>query len=174
MNLDDKILNKIKEEKISRDYKIIFDPNGLLAISGGKLTTYRKMAEDVVLKVIQGTSLWKTPLKQNYPNINSENKKLPLLNFPRAQEKTALGKSEGAHFDLLDIIGMCREQMVLTLEDLLVRRTHAYYKEVDHGLSFLDKLKSTLMTELNWTEDEWNKQIQMYKEFLDHQNQWKN
>ncbi|HEX3385885.1 MAG TPA: glycerol-3-phosphate dehydrogenase/oxidase, partial [Mucilaginibacter sp.] len=41
-----------KTKEISRSHKIIVSPSGLLTITGGKWTTYRKMAEDVVDKAI--------------------------------------------------------------------------------------------------------------------------
>jgi glycerol-3-phosphate dehydrogenase len=42
---------------LSRDHAILERPDGLLTIVGGKLTTYRRMAEDVVDRVVSGTDL---------------------------------------------------------------------------------------------------------------------
>jgi glycerol-3-phosphate dehydrogenase len=41
-----------KESQVSRDYEIIMSPKGMLSITGGKLTTYRHMAEKIVDKLI--------------------------------------------------------------------------------------------------------------------------
>ena len=38
----------ISESKVSREHEIIVSESGLITIAGGKLTTYRKMAEEVV------------------------------------------------------------------------------------------------------------------------------
>jgi glycerol-3-phosphate dehydrogenase len=154
------------EGQVSREHHIEWKRAGFLIVAGGKLTTYRKMAEDVVLKILSGTSVWPTPLKKKAPEISTKKRPLPFLNFPRAQVEHPLGKSEGARFDLSDIAGMCREQMVLSLEDLLVRRTHAYYKERDHGLSFLPAIKETLCRELEWNDEEWSRQVAAYEAFL--------
>ncbi len=48
-------------KQLSRDHKIIMGPGGLLTIVGGKWTTYRKMAEDVVDAAIRAGRL--TPRK---------------------------------------------------------------------------------------------------------------
>jgi glycerol-3-phosphate dehydrogenase len=42
---------------LSRDHAILERADGLLTIVGGKLTTYRRMAEDVVDRVVAGTDL---------------------------------------------------------------------------------------------------------------------
>ncbi len=42
----------IAESKISRDYEIQWDRNGILSITGGKLTTYRLMAKKAVDRLI--------------------------------------------------------------------------------------------------------------------------
>jgi glycerol-3-phosphate dehydrogenase len=40
------------ESSLSREHAILLDPSGLLSIAGGKLTTYRKMAAQVVDQVV--------------------------------------------------------------------------------------------------------------------------
>lgn len=42
-----------KEGQISRDYEVIEDPRGMLSITGGKLTSYRSMAEKAVDRLIE-------------------------------------------------------------------------------------------------------------------------
>jgi glycerol-3-phosphate dehydrogenase len=42
-----------QESSVSREHEIFVDENGLLTIAGGKLTTYRLMAEEVVEKAVQ-------------------------------------------------------------------------------------------------------------------------
>lgn len=38
----------VKTEKISREHTVLVDPSGLVTVTGGKWTTYRAMAEDVL------------------------------------------------------------------------------------------------------------------------------
>ncbi|TFG00267.1 MAG: glycerol-3-phosphate dehydrogenase/oxidase [Promethearchaeota archaeon] len=43
----------VSESDVSRKHVIFFNKNGLLTIAGGKLTTWRKMAEDLFQKVVE-------------------------------------------------------------------------------------------------------------------------
>ena len=57
--------------KLSRDHVITTSPSGLITLAGGKYTTYRKMAENVVKKVIKD-------LKTNLKLKPCMTKKVPL------------------------------------------------------------------------------------------------
>src|SRR5690606_217667 len=48
-------------KKISRDHKLFTSSSGLITITGGKWTTYRKMAEDTIDEAIQISDLEKKP-----------------------------------------------------------------------------------------------------------------
>jgi glycerol-3-phosphate dehydrogenase len=41
----------VKESEVSREHEIFISPSGLFSIAGGKLTTYRSMAEELMDKV---------------------------------------------------------------------------------------------------------------------------
>jgi len=51
---DDCVLVKFLVENITRDHVIDISKSGLVTITGGKWTTYRLMAEDVVNKILTG------------------------------------------------------------------------------------------------------------------------
>lgn len=44
---------EVAESKVSREHEIVVSEDGLITIAGGKLTTYRKMAEEVVNTAVQ-------------------------------------------------------------------------------------------------------------------------
>lgn len=48
-------------ESVSRDHVVALEADGLLTISGGKWTTYRKMAEDAVDKAVEVAGLQAGP-----------------------------------------------------------------------------------------------------------------
>jgi glycerol-3-phosphate dehydrogenase len=60
--------------KVSRDYHITFFEDGLACIAGGKLTTYRAMAEDLVDRILQRFS---GRLQAQYPS--SATRDVPLI-----------------------------------------------------------------------------------------------
>ena len=48
-------------KKISREHTVLVSPSGLVTVTGGKWTTYRAMAEDVLEKCVQASLLPKLP-----------------------------------------------------------------------------------------------------------------
>ncbi len=99
---------------ISRDHYIEVSPSGLVSIAGGKWTTYRKMAEDVVNRAEQSADL--TPRR-------CMTRALPI--------ETAQPRPEGAPlhpdlpYTLNQIEASIDKEMPLSIEDALARRTRA-------------------------------------------------
>lgn len=54
------------ESELSRDHLIFWSDDGLLTITGGKLTTYRKMAEDLFKKLIRQKTFKGIKRKKNF------------------------------------------------------------------------------------------------------------
>jgi len=153
--------------QISREHLIEFHKPGLLIIAGGKLTTHREMAEQAVDAIFKGTKEWQAQLGKGNVPTETRDRPLPDFEFPR-RKGPALGQSEAGNLDLEDIKGICSTQMVLSLEDLLVRRSSIYYKEPHNGWLLIPKLKATLCSELNWSEEKWQQEVANYKQYLDH------
>jgi len=155
--------------EISREHHLEWLDPGLLVIAGGKLTTFRKMSEDAVLKLLE---------KSKESGIHFETlkkastKHLPIapLAFPQEKRQGNIGESEAGRLSPKDIVGICQDQMVLTLEDFMVRRTDLYYKEPNNGLDLLEKLKNDMMESLDWNEANWTKQVSSYRQFVEIQN----
>jgi len=63
----------VSESKVSREEKIAVNPEGVVTVAGGKLTTYRAMAELVVDKALEALSLrnYATP-KLDAPDTKNE------------------------------------------------------------------------------------------------------
>lgn len=126
---------------LSRDHTIETDKSNLLTITGGKWTTYRTMAQDAVDQAIKlGNFVEKkciteklkihgfteTPLTfgklESYGSDMAEIQKLISEN-PELSEKI--------HPELpyikAEIVWVCRNEMVQTVEDVLARRTRALF-----------------------------------------------
>ncbi len=50
-----------KTSKLSRDHTILVSPSGLVTVTGGKWTTYRRMGQDTIDRAAQVTALPKSP-----------------------------------------------------------------------------------------------------------------
>ncbi|MFV0417086.1 MAG: glycerol-3-phosphate dehydrogenase/oxidase [Chthoniobacterales bacterium] len=126
-------------KSISRNHEVFVSDSGLVTIVGGKWTTYRKMAEDTLNHAIQIGGLddkpcvtehlqlhgWRSP---NAPNLSPE-----LAAYGTdADEVEALAAENPdlknpLHPDLTitaaNVLWAVRNEMALTLEDVLARRT---------------------------------------------------
>jgi glycerol-3-phosphate dehydrogenase len=154
---------------------------GLYSLIGGKLTTYRKIAEDV-LNTIQHDMRW--PLPSNSapgPVLNDEI--LPDKNWsPQVREHLLAMYGErlnhvvAAEADWTPV-GVGRRDVwaqvdyaihhewVVKLSDVLFRRTSLGYAK-DVGLGILDAVGERVRMLTGWSDDELNRQKNDVREFI--------
>ncbi len=133
--------NGQKTKEISRSHEVIVSKSGLVTITGGKWTTYRKMGQDTVDKAAKLARLETRPCTTD---------KLPIHGFKEdvnfndhlhiygtdadaikalIKEQPELGKKlhERLDFTKAEIVWACRNEMALTLDDMLARRVRALF-----------------------------------------------
>jgi len=125
---------------IPRDHTIKIDDSGLLSIAGGKWTTYRRMAEDVVNQAATLARLPERAPKTETLRIHGfceqdETRTFSIYGSDAAgvealiREDRALAKP--LHKDLnycpAEVIWTTRNEMARTVEDVLARRTRALF-----------------------------------------------
>lgn len=128
-----------KTAEISRDHSILVSDSGLVSILGGKWTTYRKMAADVInIAAVQGALPYKEPVTKELAIHGA----IPTTDYSVTDyyygsdkvniDKLVAGNSGlGAllHPDLpynkATIIWAVQQEMCMTIEDALSRRTRA-------------------------------------------------
>lgn len=131
--------NAASTAALSRDHFIEISDTGLMSITGGKWTTYRKMAEDAINQAIQ---------HQLLPNKDCKTIALPIHGAMQVDDYNKHGYYYGSdwqkieeliqqhpewgetiHPDLpytkAEIIWAVREEMCITVDDALARRTRA-------------------------------------------------
>lgn len=158
--------DKASASQISREHHLSFEEPGLLLIAGGKLTTHREMAEQAVDTLLKGTQNWAKPLQKNFIKTITQHRPLPAFEFP-VGSAPRLGSSEASALSPDDVRGICRSQMVLSLEDFMVRRTSLFYKEADNGIAMLPFLKTPLCAELDWNDKDWDREVARYEDYLE-------
>ncbi len=111
---------------VSREHQIFSDAPGLMTIAGGKLTTYRRMAEELVDQFTKTKSITATELLSgSIPSI-----------FPSADE----------------IRSMIRNEMALTVSDILAWRTSSLLLEPTNGVSLIPAVMQVLQQELGLSQ----------------------
>ncbi|GGY53908.1 FAD-dependent glycerol-3-phosphate dehydrogenase [Bacterioplanes sanyensis] len=172
-------LNPSKEK---RDHSV-WDDNGLVSVSGGKLTTFRLIALDVLNAA--------RPYIQRFPDGEFEQRLftpaqapadarfrgLPgylqkrLLGHYGAELSTLLAE---ARDDELELIPGCRccwaelrysagHEAVEHLDDLLLRRTRIGLLVEQGGLIYADRIRRICSEALGWSEARWQQERERYE-----------
>lgn len=171
-----------KTAALSRDHRIIVSKSGLVSIAGGKWTTYRKMAEDVINKAVETGKLpkrecvteslklygWKEGIDPKLPfsTYGNNGKKVKAL----ALEKKAWSGKLHPHLPYLaaEVIWACRHEMARTLEDILSRRTRSLLIDARASIEAAPKVAKLLAEELKKDSSWENTQIQEYTKLANH------
>ena len=133
--------------KLSRDHALVVSPSGLVTITGGKWTTYRRMAEDAVDRAVQVGGL---ALR---PSVTHE---LALDDFTAAH-RAALEQENAAlraplhprlPYHLSDVVCAARHEMARTVEDVLSRRTRALLLDARGSMEAAPTVAALLTKEL--------------------------
>ncbi len=161
--------NDQKTKEISRGHKLIVSPSGLLTITGGKWTTYRKMAEDTVDKAISIGKLKKTACITRDLKIHgytSDNGGYPehLRAYGSDADKiTALSGSsdklsQKLHPDYpytcAEVVWAVREEMAVCIEDFLARRIRLLFMDTRAALSIAPEV-ARIMAEILGKDTDW-------------------
>jgi glycerol-3-phosphate dehydrogenase len=142
---------------LSRDHTIRVEPSGILTITGGKWTTYRRMAEHCVDEAAKLGGLPKTvsvtrdlPIHGSHADaasfghlrvFGSDAPLIVDLGAPR-HLNPALPYTEG------EVIWAARREMARTVEDVLARRTRALFLNARVAMSMAPRVAELLATEL--------------------------
>jgi glycerol-3-phosphate dehydrogenase len=165
-------------KEISRGHKIIKSRSGLLTITGGKWTTYRKMAEEAVEEAIKVAGLEKKPcttatLKIHGYESQSQNgvsdhlhvygrdarliRELQEL-YPELKEKL---HEEFPH-RLSEVVWAVRNEMARTVEDVLARRLRVLFLDARAAIDMVPKVAEVMANELGQDEAWQKKQIREF------------
>lgn len=162
--------------KISREHEIREEPAGFYHLLGGKLTSHRLMAEELVEKLCQDLKVrsWsrtdRIPLQselfQKREELTDWEKTYGVYAsdiqiYDRSRTKT-LGKSSHSIGELL--YGIYHECVISPL-DFIRRRSTAYYEEPDPSL--VDRCLEILKDEMGRNEFNWEKIQRQDKESYD-------
>ena len=123
---------------LSRDHTIHISSSGLLTITGGKWTTYRRMAEDAVDQAIVLGHLDERPCVTRELRI-------------RAPESS-------------DMIWQVRHEMARTVEDLLARRTRLLFLDARAALDQAPVVARLLAQEFGRDEAWQQSQLAAFRE----------
>lgn len=131
-----------KTAALSRDHLIHIADSGLITVTGGKWTTYRKMAEDVINIAIKNSDL------PDNPCITNE-LKLTGHDMPSGPADISLLSS----VELKSVIDKSiHEEMCMTVEDFLSRRTRQLLLDANKAINAAPMVAQLMAEEMNKDE----------------------
>jgi glycerol-3-phosphate dehydrogenase len=129
----------------SREHEITVGPRGVIAVTGGKLTTYRAMAAETVDVVQRRLAMRATPsVTATRPLPGAEPR-----SAPEGELRARL--VEGLPYSFADVAHAAEHEFACTIADVLVRRTHLAFETRDHGISVAPAVAAVLAPRLEWS-----------------------
>ncbi|MGA2304049.1 MAG: glycerol-3-phosphate dehydrogenase/oxidase [Acidimicrobiales bacterium] len=161
---------------LSRRHTVHTSAHGLVTVTGGKLTTYRKMAEDTVdvvvrrlgespktrrcitksLRLIGATTATRDPVAMAHPHAH-------LLGRYGTESAAVLALAEGRPellepaipglpYTRAELVYAAREEMAQTLDDVLARRTRAAIQRAQPTMAAAHAAAALIAPDMGWDE----------------------
>src|SRR6267378_2534832 len=178
----------VPESEVSREHTLFQDDDGLISIEGGKLTTARAMAEAVVNRIPSSDGKQSPALTTRVlplgPKVHPLDE-LSALGFDGASArrlqhrftpeelKRHLGTPsatrsivDGLAAVWIEVELAVREEMAVTLSDVLVRRLGLFYEAPDQGSEVAPKVAVRMAEVLAWDAGRTDREVLEYRELV--------
>ncbi len=180
--------------KTSREHEIWTTPSGLVTIAGGKLTTYRSMAEELVNVVAkqlraefniapkQPCLTARVPLVEGEATISPDG--LPpdviehlnhahgpemgrVVEIARREARLAQPIVDGLPYIWAEVLYAAEQEMAMTATDILERRMHILNESRDMGIGIAPEVAARLGDFLDWDKTEIERELREYQGQVD-------
>jgi len=169
----------------SRD-DAVWEDEGLLTVTGGKLTTFRLVAMDVLTHAHKlhpdlPSPSWDTDVLSIQPSANAFGEILDQRRMRRL-----IGRYGDAVFSLMqrfpnrlrpipktpyleaEVLWSCANEAVEHLDDLFLRRLRCGLLLPDGGLPVIESFKRDLQRFMHWDESRWTAELERYRDIREH------
>lgn len=172
-----------KTADLSRRHRVATSAGGVVTVTGGKLTTYRKMAEDTTNAVMarlgrsggcktKRLKLWgqdgSVPddehLARRYGTHAVE-----ILRLDDTDPSLADPLVPGLPYRRAEALYAVREEMATALDDVLSRRTRARLLARDATAAAAEDVARLIAPELGWDEDRIQNEVRGFRAALEHE-----
>ena len=151
-----------KTKEISRSHKLIASDSGLITITGGKWTTYRQMAEETVDSGIKNCGLpYRKCVTKNmkihgFQHVADPSNRLSTYGSDgdaiQALQAENTAYREALHpnfeFTVAEVVWAVREEMAVTVDDVLARRVRALFLDARAAIEMAPKVAHVMAHEL--------------------------
>ncbi len=179
--------------RISRRHEVVSGPAGFVSIVGGKLTAYRRMAEDVMNAVAGRPARTPSPTRRlpldgadglsgALPALRARARRLSLGRRTLVHLIRSYGTRTAALLDAVaarpdlgeplapgcpniaaEVVVAVQEEMAATIGDVLLRRTRLAHLLPDAGVEVAPRVAALMAEELGWSPDEQRAAVEAYR-----------
>jgi glycerol-3-phosphate dehydrogenase len=169
---------------LSRRHSVTASAGGVITVTGGKLTTYRRMAADAVDEAVKelGIDGRKSRTKRvrlhgaagwDAPDLPTE---LAMRYGGDAREVVAMTGADatlaapivpGLPYSRAEVVYAVRAEMARTVDDVLSRRTRARLLARDASAGAASGVASIMAAELGWDDAERDRQVEQYRALVE-------
>jgi glycerol-3-phosphate dehydrogenase len=173
---------KADPSRESRDH-VVWEEGGVLTVTGGKLTTFRLIALDVI-KAVRHRLPDLPPLDDKVPVLNPVDVALPGAgHLDEAMRRRLLGRyaadapalvtaAEPGELEPIpgtqtlwaELRWAARAEGVVHLDDLMLRRVRVGHLLPQGGEALLPRIRATCQAELGWDAGRWEREEAAYRE----------
>ena len=166
-------------KEVSRSHKILVSETGLITITGGKWTTYRKMAEDIIDKAISARKLSKKSchtehlaIHGNKPTTTVERENhlyiygsdIPkIIELQNSEPELKEKLHPDYEFTMAEVVWAIRYEMARTVDDILARRVRLLFLDARAAIESSEKTARLIAKELGYNEAWIAKEISDFK-----------
>jgi glycerol-3-phosphate dehydrogenase len=157
----------------------VWSEDGLVAVAGGKLTTFRAIALDALKQVRAQLPDWRDelrPCRVFAPVPRARHARLSGAGLRRLQGRygacagallAAAGDGEceaipGTETAWAELRWAARAEAVQRLDDLLLRRTRLGLQLKEGGRALMPRIRAICQPELGWSDARWDREQQDY------------
>lgn len=175
----DKDAGQTKE--ISRSHKLIVSKSNLITITGGKWTTYRKMAEDTIDKAVAVAKLSAAPCITRNLAIHGSTSKTCNNHFDvygsdadgvesLLARQPELAEKLSSKFPNVaaEVLWAVRNEMARTVEDVLARRLRVLFLDAEAALEMAPQVARIIAKELRYDEGWERQQLEQFSGLASH------
>ncbi len=157
---------------LSRSHVLRVEPSRLITVVGGKWTTYRKMAQDVIDQAEQVGGWEHRPCRTQDLPIHGHGVDLPeawherVYGCEASDVRATMPDAAPLHprlpYTAADVFWGMRHEMARTLEDVLARRTRALFLDARAAMDMAPTVAALMEKELDWDASHTQQQVAMF------------
>jgi glycerol-3-phosphate dehydrogenase len=169
---------------LSRRHSVRTSDSGVITVTGGKLTTYRRMAADAVDAAVErldihgrgsrtrrirlhGAAGWDAKGLPNELATRYGGDAHEVLALVRDNASLAEAIVPGLAYTKAEVVYAARAEMARTVDDVLARRTRARLLARDASAAAAADVADLMAAELGWSAAERDRQVEEYRALID-------